>query len=340
MSSLGATSAQGSSNSTLFLDGRQVFNRDLHGKGPCLPSPRPGASRALDLDTDVHVCAISPCTPAGVSVSIGPFIMGLAGFTLADRLGAKSSPCSVPGCTRTWISIAGGKGAKLGGRGAADPSDPASSMCDPCRETFAKRHGRAAPLRSPGLRRNLDLDRQGRRWRRSPPSASRRAGLCAGCEAKLAALEDKPLPCAVPGCTRTSVFSRKRAQLLAGAPEIEPALAGAPLRAVRGRLPQAEGPRRPLRHQRLRAEVDLDAPTSRSRPTPRPDQRAAAADVRGAARPTSARSPTARSAAAPPAARRPGSGRAAISSTPASPASRRPRRRTGCARAASGSTRR
>src|SRR5262245_14973418 len=70
-------------------------------------------------------------------VSIRP-AMGLAGFTLADRLGAKSSPCTVPGCTRTWISMASAKGAKLGGRGAANASDPASSMCDPCRDAYAK----------------------------------------------------------------------------------------------------------------------------------------------------------------------------------------------------------
>ena len=64
--------------------------------------------------------------------------MGSLGFTLADRLGAKSLPCSVPGCTRTWISLAGsGKGLKLGGRSAPDPNDPASAMCDPCREKFA-----------------------------------------------------------------------------------------------------------------------------------------------------------------------------------------------------------
>ncbi len=44
--------------------------------------------------------------------------------------------------------------------------------------------------------------------------------LCAGCEAKLAALEDKAIPCSVPGCTRSSVFTKK-AQLLAGAPDVD-----------------------------------------------------------------------------------------------------------------------
>jgi hypothetical protein len=49
------------------------------------------------------------------------------------------------------------------------------------------------------------------------------AGLCAEDEQRLAELGDKEVPCAVPGCKRTSVFSR-RAQLLAGAPSVEPPL--------------------------------------------------------------------------------------------------------------------
>ena len=146
--------------------------------------------------------------------------MGLAGFTLADRLGAKSSPCSVAGCTRTWISIAGGKGAKLGGRGAADPNDPASSMCDPCREKFARVKDVERPCDRPGCHgtwtwpamAQLEAFAAGKQ----PPR-----GMCADCETKLAALEDQPLPCLVPGCTRQALFTR-RAQLLAGAPETTP----------------------------------------------------------------------------------------------------------------------
>ncbi len=144
--------------------------------------------------------------------------MGLAGFTLADRLGAKSSPCTVPGCTRTWISMAGGK-IKLGGRGAPDPADPASSMCDPCRQAFARASDVERPCDRPGCdgtwtwsaRDQVEAFAQNRK----PPHS-----LCASCETKIATLEDRSLPCAVPGCARTAVFS-KRAQLLAGAPEIE-----------------------------------------------------------------------------------------------------------------------
>ena len=145
--------------------------------------------------------------------------MGLAGFTLADRLGAKSSPCSVAGCTRTWISIAGGKGAKLGGRGAADPADPASSMCDPCREKFSRVADAQRPCDRPGCDGTWTWSAKDQL---EAFAANRQAprGMCAGCEGKLAALADKQLPCVVPGCTRSSLFT-KRAQLLAGAPEIE-----------------------------------------------------------------------------------------------------------------------
>jgi hypothetical protein len=145
--------------------------------------------------------------------------MGLAGFTLADRLGAKSSPCSVAGCSRTWISIAGGKGAKLGGRGAADPADPASSMCDPCREKFARVADAQRPCDRPGCDRTWTWSAKDQL---EAFAANRQAprGMCAECEGKLAALADQQLPCVVPGCTRSAVFT-KRAQFLAGAPEIE-----------------------------------------------------------------------------------------------------------------------
>ena len=52
--------------------------------------------------------------------------------------------------------------------------------------------------------------------RRSPPPH-----LCAEDEAKLAALVDRQIPCSVAGCKRHWVLSR-RAQLIAGAPDVEP----------------------------------------------------------------------------------------------------------------------
>ncbi|HVU49150.1 MAG TPA: hypothetical protein VHL80_00600 [Polyangia bacterium] len=151
--------------------------------------------------------------------------MASLGFTLADRLGAKSLPCSVPGCTRTWISMAGagasknGKSLNLGGRGAAKPDDPASSMCDPCREKLAKTRDQERGCDRPGCTGKwtwpVAAQLEAFATKRPPPQ-----GLCAEDEQKLANLEDKPVPCSVEGCQRASVFTR-RAQLLAGAPEVE-----------------------------------------------------------------------------------------------------------------------
>jgi hypothetical protein len=164
--------------------------------------------------------------------------MGSLGFTLADRLGAKSLPCSVHGCTRTWISMAGaalggqsqgkdkagqqgksGKGLQLGGRGAANPSDPASSMCDPCRDKLTKTHDQERACDRPGCTGTwtwpVAAQMEAFATKRPAPQS-----LCANCEQKLTTLEDRPVPCSVVGCTRASVLTR-RAQLLAGAPDVE-----------------------------------------------------------------------------------------------------------------------
>jgi len=154
--------------------------------------------------------------------------MGSLGFTLADRLGAKSLPCSVAGCTRTWISMAGaadrknGKGLgglELGGRGAASADDPASSMCDPCRDKLAKTRDQERACDRPGCAGTWTwpVAAQMEAFANKRPAPQ---GLCADCEQKLRALEDKPVPCSVAGCARVSVFTR-RAQLIAGAPDVE-----------------------------------------------------------------------------------------------------------------------
>jgi len=173
--------------------------------------------------------------------------MGLAGFTIADRLGAKSSPCSVPGCTRTWLSLASAKGAKLGGRGAASADDPASSMCDPCREAFAKTKDQQRACDRPGCAGTwtwtVTQQMEAFASKRPPP-----AGLCAEDEANLEALADKAVPCAVPGCKRTSMFTR-RAQLLAGAPAVEPPL-------PTQRCGQCEGVFRKLKDRPVRCGIN------------------------------------------------------------------------------------
>ena len=153
--------------------------------------------------------------------------MGSLGFTLADRLGAKSIPCSVSGCTRTWIQMAG-KISKLGGRSEGKDGDPASTMCDPCREKFQALSDVQRPCDRPGCASTwtwpVGAQLEAFATRRSPPPH-----LCADDEAKLAALADRQIPCSVAGCKRAWVLSR-RAQLIAGAPDIEvipsPAMCG------------------------------------------------------------------------------------------------------------------
>jgi len=136
---------------------------------------------------------------------------------------------------------------KLGGRGAADPKDPASSMCDPCREAYAKTTDVERPCDRPGCAGTWTwpVMQQMEAFAAKRPAP---AGLCADDEARLAALADKPIPCAVPGCKRTSVFTR-RAQLLAGAPEVEPSL---PIQ----RCGQCEGVFRKLKDRPVRCGIN------------------------------------------------------------------------------------
>jgi hypothetical protein len=147
------------------------------------------------------------------------FIMGSLGFTLADRLGAKSVPCSVSGCSRTWIQMTG-KSAKLGGRTEGNDSDPTSKMCDACRDKFRTLVDAQRPCDRSTCELTWTWDVQAQleafATRRPPPHR-----LCAADEAKLALLNDRQVPCQVPGCKRTWVFSRQ-AQLAAGAPDTEP----------------------------------------------------------------------------------------------------------------------
>ena len=199
-------------------------------------------------------------------------------FTLADRLGAKSSSCSVPGCTRTWISMASAKGAKLGGRGAASPDDPASSMCDPCREAYAKAEDVERPCDRPGCNGTwtwpVMQQMQAFAGKRPPP-----AGLCAEDEARLGVARGQD------GSVRGARVHAHLAVFAAGAAARGRArgratTADPALRAVRGRVPQAEGSRRSLRHQRLRQEVELAGAGADRGLRAGAAQRSAASDVR------------------------------------------------------------
>ena len=267
--------------------------------------------------------------------------MGLAGFTLADRLGAKSSPCSVPGARAPGSRSPAARAPSSAGAARPIRTIPPRRCAIPCREKFARRDGRRArPAIGPGCDGTWTWPRDGaaRGVRHQAAAAARAVRRLRG-EAGRARGQAAPLRGARAARARRS--SRSARSCWPARPTSSRATAGAPLRAVRGRLPQAQGPRRSAAAS---TAASSKWTWTRRRADPglrqRAAQRSAAPHVRDAARPTSARSPTARSAAAPRAARRPGPGRAAISSTPAWPASRRPRRRTGCARAASTSTRR
>lgn len=162
--------------------------------------------------------------------------MGSLGFTLADRLGAKSMPCSVPGCTRSWIQLAG-QALKLGGRAEANPQDAGSAMCEPCRDKARTLSDALRSCERPGCTETwtwtVAEQLEAFAAHRPPPSR-----LCARDEAKLAELSDREVPCAVPGCVRNAVFSR-RAQLVAGAPDVEavpPPLKCGPCENVYGKI--------------------------------------------------------------------------------------------------------
>jgi hypothetical protein len=137
------------------------------------------------------------------------------GFTLADRLGAKTVPCRVSGCTRTWIQLSN-KALALGGGSEVDPADPTAGMCEPCRNKWKSLRDVERPCERPGCANTWTwpaaAQLQAFATRRPPPR-----GLCAECEGKLAALDTKEVPCAAPGCTRVAVIS-PRQQLMSAEP--------------------------------------------------------------------------------------------------------------------------
>jgi hypothetical protein len=137
--------------------------------------------------------------------------MSLGGFTLADRLGARSVPCRVSGCTRTWIQL-GGKSLALG-KAVDSPDDPAAGMCEPCKKKFVSLHDKQRRCDVPGCQNTWTWPAAAQleafAAHKPPPKH-----MCASCEGKLAALEDKQIACSVPGCTRTGTLTRRQ-QLLA-----------------------------------------------------------------------------------------------------------------------------
>ncbi|MBN2575653.1 MAG: hypothetical protein JXP73_13895 [Deltaproteobacteria bacterium] len=143
--------------------------------------------------------------------------MAAGTFTLADRLGAKSLPCRVPGCTRTYIQLS----SKVLGLGRGD-GDPASEgMCEPCREKARRVRDVERRCDRPGCNGTWiwTAAAQLEAFASEKPAPKQ---LCAACQALLDSLEDKQIPCAVPGCTRTALLTRQQQLLAQGQPEATP----------------------------------------------------------------------------------------------------------------------
>ena len=145
--------------------------------------------------------------------------MATGTFTLADRLGAKSLPCRVAGCTRTFLQLSS-KAFGLG-RGASDGDAASEGMCEPCRDKSRRVHDTERRCDRPGC---------GGSWTwtavaqleafandRSAPKQ-----LCQACQSLLDTLEDKEISCAVPGCTRSALLTKQQQLITQGQPEAEP----------------------------------------------------------------------------------------------------------------------
>jgi hypothetical protein len=139
-------------------------------------------------------------------------VMSLGGFTLADRLGAKTVPCRVPGCTRTWLQF-GGKAALSFGARTDAAGTPGAGMCDPCKKKLSSLTEKQRRCDVPGCNNtwtwSVDAQLEAFASHRPPPKH-----LCSSCEEKLSALEDKEIACTVPGCARMATLTRRQ-QLLA-----------------------------------------------------------------------------------------------------------------------------
>jgi len=145
--------------------------------------------------------------------------MAAGKFTLADRLGAKSLPCRVPGCTRTWIQLS--NKAFVLGQGASEGDASTEGMCEPCREKSRRVHDAERRCDRPGCTNTWT-------WTAAAQleafAADRPAPkhLCTDCQSLLDTLEDKEIACTVPGCTRSAVVSRQQQLIAHGQPDAEP----------------------------------------------------------------------------------------------------------------------
>ena len=271
-------------------------------------------------------CRICTCPEGGLSVSIGRSPMGSLGFTLADRAARSLFPARCRGVLAPGSPLAGsGKGLKLGGRSAPDPNDPSLGMCDPCREKFANLRDAERACSRPGCDGTWTWPAAAQltafATKQQPPTVPVRAAA----REKLAALEDKTVPCSVAGCTRSSVFTQDGAAAGRGARR-----RGHSAATMRG---PCDDVFEKLTYRQVTCGIngckhkwtwttDEQIQAYASGLPNEPPRRSATS-----ARASSAPSPTARSVAAPQAARIPGPGAEVISWTP-------PRRQAGAQGAA------
>ena len=145
--------------------------------------------------------------------------MAAGTFTLADRLGAKSLPCRVPGCTRTFIQLSS-KAFGLG-RIASEGDAAADGMCEPCREKSRRLHDMERKCDRPGCTGTWTWTAaaQLEAFANDRPTPKQ---LCTACQSLLDTLEDKQIPCAVPGCTRSALLSKQQQLLAQGQPDAPP----------------------------------------------------------------------------------------------------------------------
>lgn len=147
--------------------------------------------------------------------------MAAGKFTLADRLGAKSVPCRVAGCSRTWIQLSN-KAFGLGGSMAPAAGDATEGMCDPCREKFRTLQDSLRPCDRKGCTGTWTwpVMAQLEAFATKRPAPKH---LCEDCQKLLDSLQDKEIPCAVPGCTRTATLTREQQLVSQGEPSAEAA---------------------------------------------------------------------------------------------------------------------
>jgi hypothetical protein len=145
--------------------------------------------------------------------------MAAGKFTLADRLGAKSLPCRVPGCTRTWIQLSS-KAFGLG-QGASEGDASTEGMCEPCREKSRRLQDAPRRCDRPGCTGTWTWTaaEQLEAFARDRPPPKH---LCTACQSLLDTLEDKEIACTVPGCTRSAIQTRQQQLIAHGQPDAEP----------------------------------------------------------------------------------------------------------------------